>query len=159
MKNNKNQISGLDNKYDCPPMMSDGRLFTDFRPRCAISQDNSACSYDSRQNLINNATKEIEKNRKNAYDKAVCIPEKNPFKEGNTLLDEKYIVQCDKKSCRKSLKNEKGLGTGRGYSKELDKYYTTFLDIKNNEFNMNSKNKTSKSNQLVRSTIPSGAEL
>jgi hypothetical protein len=46
--------------HDCPPLMSDGRVVTDYRPNCElhdmiIRQNGLRTSYDYRQFMINNA--------------------------------------------------------------------------------------------------------
>ena len=68
----------------CPIKMSDGRIFTDYRPRCAVNADlmtdlsnNSMIksSYESRVFLQNNAEKIIEMNKMNATNNlSPCAP-------------------------------------------------------------------------------------
>ena len=54
--------------HNCPPLMSDGRLVTDYRPSCElhdliIKQNGLLNSYDYRQFMINNAADLREINR------------------------------------------------------------------------------------------------
>jgi len=61
----------MNNSYvnrDCPPLMSDGRLVTDYRPSCelhsSIRYQNGLCdSNQFRQFMINNAERMMEINR------------------------------------------------------------------------------------------------
>ena len=63
------------NKYfDCPPIMNDGRHFTDYRPDCYVNNimriaNKTYSSYDYRQFLINNAQKIMNVNNKYNNDK------------------------------------------------------------------------------------------
>ena len=101
--------------------MSDGRIFTDYRPRCAVNADlmtdlsnNSMIksSYDSRVFLQNNAEKIIEMNKMNATNNlAPCAPCSRPIDVSGTMYPERYIVKCTPSSCEKIEINKHGLGT------------------------------------------------
>lgn len=64
--------SGSNNIHnDFPPLMSDGRLYSNFDPSCKANdylknQQNLTSNYDYRQYLINNGKNIIENNKKNA---------------------------------------------------------------------------------------------
>ena len=85
--NNNTKLSEYRTK--CPIKMSDGRIFTDYRPRCAVNADlmtdlsnNSMIksSYESRVFLQNNAEKIIEMNKMNATNNlAPCAPCSRPI--------------------------------------------------------------------------------
>ncbi len=66
------------NKYfDCPPIMDDGRHFTDYRPDCYVNNllriaNKTYSSYEYRQFLINNAQKLMDINNKYNNDKNGC---------------------------------------------------------------------------------------
>lgn len=105
------------NKYfKCPPRMSDGRLFTDYKPNCEsvgmLCPNNIQSSFQSRDFLTNNANKLMELNRKQACDKNCCGPCVEPYNQG-TMLSEKNIQKCNKNDCGFELLNENGLGLGR----------------------------------------------
>lgn len=109
-----------DNKhFGCPPRMSDGRHFTDYRPSCdinsAIRGDNSIpSSFQYRNFLQQNAEKLLNLNRKHACMKNCCGPCGEPFEPG-TMLPEKYMVNCDANTCTRVLNDPQGLGDGRVY--------------------------------------------
>lgn len=111
-----------DNKhFGCPPRMSDGRHFTDYRPSCAINsvikEDNKIqSSFQFRNFLQNNAEDLLDINRKYACEKNCCGPCPEEF--AGTMLPEKYQVSCDKHTCSRKIINPDGLGDGR-------KYFTT----------------------------------
>lgn len=121
----------LDNNYKCPPMMSDGRLFTDYRPRSGIFYDDDTLenmsSYDYRQFLIKNSTSLIENDRKKIQKETKC----NALKEDETTVaPQKNAFKCNKTTCKKVETNPNGIGTGRIYDTDddLGKYYKVFMD-------------------------------
>ena len=90
------------NKYfKCPPRMSDGRHFTDYRLNCGVNnliENNQqiTSSYQYRQHLTHNATKLMDLNRNNnrncihsvpsllpppSYGLSLCL---FPLRNGNT---------------------------------------------------------------------------
>jgi len=107
----------------CPTRMSDGRAFTDYRPRCAVNAElmqgvASAkmvqSSYESRMYLQRNADKVMEKERQKALERMIpCAPCTRPFTESGTMLPERYVVRCDGVSCTRTEVNSLGLGDGR----------------------------------------------
>lgn len=63
---------------DCPPLMSDGRHFTDYRPSCHVhelirTQNDITNSYDLKMLLTHNALKLQEINRNYYNLKNSCI--------------------------------------------------------------------------------------
>jgi hypothetical protein len=105
----------------CAVRMADGRLFTDYRPRCDIQlqfQSPMSGSYDYRQWLIANGTRIAEHQRAAARKASCCAPCKLPLAVG-TMLPESDRVVCDKVGCtRVPMPGAKGglsLGTGREY--------------------------------------------
>jgi hypothetical protein len=110
-----------DNKhFDCPPRMSDGRLFTDYRPRCdvnfwAAQRGSGSGSYAYRQHLIGNATSIIDGQRAAAYAIASCGPCVARFDQPGTMLPEKDVLSCDMRTCVRVPTNADGLGTGRDF--------------------------------------------
>ena len=108
-----------DNKYfGCPPRMSDGRHFTDYRPNCkvnsVIKEDNSIkSSFQYRNFLQQNTETLLNINRKHACMKNCCSPCES-FKS-TTMLPEKYKVQCNSHTCTRVLNDPQGLGDGRVY--------------------------------------------
>lgn len=120
-----------DNKYNnCPPLMADGRMFTDYRPRCianfAVAGGASLPgnfdlpnSYEYRQYLIKNASDIMAKNRQMAYQNNACGPCTNPYNEG-TMLPEQSMVKCDANKCSFYSNDSTGLGQGRAYNTTND---------------------------------------
>lgn len=102
--------------FNCPPRMSDGRHFTDFRPRCVMNTvQNNTNSYEHRQYLIHNAETLMNTMREQAYKENVCGPCVEPFKQG-TMLPEQSTVECNANFCKVSNANPAGLGQGRSYN-------------------------------------------
>lgn len=104
-----------------PARMNDGRLFTDYRPRCITNTEMmkdlykkniTASSYDSRMYLQKNAEKIMEEQQNNAMENVRCT---RPPTEVDTMLPEKYIVKCTNVSCVTEEVNPYGLGHGRKY--------------------------------------------
>jgi hypothetical protein len=109
------------NKYfNCPPRMSDGRQFTDYRPTCDVnnliaSNNNLVSSYDYRQYLIQNADKLMDINRAYTVQMSSCGPCVQPYNQG-TMLPEQTKTSCDGNVCKNSLNVLNGLGVGRTYT-------------------------------------------
>ncbi len=103
--------------------MADGRLFTDYRPRCVLNfiypPVNSPFldSYKYRQHLIHNADDIINEMRAESYREAVCAPCVDTVDGNGTMLPEHSLQICDGRTCRKELNDPYGLGTGRVYGK------------------------------------------
>ena len=110
------------NKYfKCPPRMSDGRHFTDYRLSCGVNNliennQHITSSYQYRQHLTHNATKLMDLNRTYACQKNCCSPCKTPYGKG-TMLDENTNTICSKNSCVVTRSSSNGLGQGRNYQK------------------------------------------
>ena len=111
------------NKYfDCPPRMSDGRHFTDYRPDCYSenlirSKNNINNSFQYRMFLTHNADDLMQVNRAYACQKNCCGPCQKPYDIG-TMLPEQTVVNCNNNSCTTIVNDENGLGQGRVYSNE-----------------------------------------
>lgn len=118
-----------DNKFfDCPPRMSDGRHFTDYRPSCHVNDllkndNNISNSFQYRQFMTYNAETIMDKHRQIACSKNCCSPcASSPlgvegFNNG-TMLPEKYITSCNGNTCKTTLNDPNGVGTGRQYYSE-----------------------------------------
>lgn len=111
-----------DPKAVCPSRMSDGRAFTDYRPRCAVhaelmgalrSQGQVRSAYESRMYLQKNAERLMEKQRAAAVERlAPCAPCTSP---ANTMLPLRYVVRCDGVSCERTEVDPRGLGDSVQY--------------------------------------------
>lgn len=107
--------------FDCAPRMADGRLFTDYRPKCEINfiypprSEGFLDSYKYRQHLINNADSILGSMRSGAYDAALCAPCMEPHDQAGTMLPEHTMQVCDGRTCRFTLNDPNGLGLGRSY--------------------------------------------
>lgn len=99
--------------------MHDGRMFTDYRPRCTVEFENAgsqSSSYLTRQHMIQNAEKMISQSLAMAQKNAMCgrcLPSNDP----GTMLPEAHMQKCDERTCtfNKNV-NPGGVGTGRVYS-------------------------------------------
>ena len=121
------QYKASNNKYkDCPPRMSDGRHFTDYRPNDHLNNlikanNNLKNSFDFRNHLTNNAEKLINLNREYIQDKNGCAPCMKPYHQG-TMLPESSKVECNSDSCNVTVTNKEGLGQGRNYGTPKEDY-------------------------------------
>jgi hypothetical protein len=122
--NNCEKLGGNGNKEKptCPPRMADGRIFTDYRPKCIsntslheVQGSMPPNSYEYRQYLINNGEDIMNKNRQAIYNEYVCRPCMEPFNQG-TMLPEQRMTKCDGNKCSFYTTDATGLGTGRNYS-------------------------------------------
>ena len=110
-----------DNYVGCAPLMSDGRLFTNWAPRCAqvlfdMQTKTPLSSYEGRQMLIKNAQDIMKKNAAEAYMSARCGPcYENPDWNTGTMLPEQNTQTCDARKCTITTNNKNGLGLGRQY--------------------------------------------
>jgi hypothetical protein len=117
-------MSLKDNK-NCPVKMSDGRIFTNYEPRCVsndklnkmLKENNMvSSSYEQRLFLQHNYDKIVEAERQKTIESfAPCVPctSGELINEKNPELDNKYAIYCNEVSCTQKLINEKGLGTGK----------------------------------------------
>ena len=115
-----------DNK-NCPLKMSDGRVFTNYEPRCVrnaylndlLTQNNiTKSSYEQRLFLQNNYEKIVDEERKRALNQlSPCIPcnKGELINEKNPELENKNRVYCDNVTCYNTNFNEKGLGITQGF--------------------------------------------
>ena len=104
------------NKYfNCPPMMSDGRHFTDYRPNCYINNlirmsSNTINSYDYKQYLIHNASKLMEENKNYSIEKNGCsVSGLHKCNAKNVPYQNKCNISLSNMECREIDKN--GVGT------------------------------------------------
>ena len=105
--------------WDCPPRMADGRLFTDYRPRCDIDLQYvgdpvATNSYAYRQFLIRNADGVMAAHREQAFSASWCGPCVQPYDVG-TMLPEADKFVCNASTCDRVPGVAGGLGTGRAY--------------------------------------------
>ena len=161
------------NKYfDCPPRMSDGRHFTDYRPNCEINSmikmDNKITnSFEYRNFLQQNANKLLDINRKHACQKNCCITCKENFSD-STMLPEQYKVSCDKHTCTRMLNEPTGLGDGRTYyttPQTCEGLPATWPQDQNTNNcatpfdNFSYYGNNQPESKLLRNTVPSGGNL
>jgi len=111
------------NIKNCPLKMSDGRIFTNYEPRCIrnayltklLNENNlTNSSYEQRLFLQNNYNKIVNTEREQALNSILpCIPCNSGqlLNETNKELDNKYYVYCDNVSCKTNGTNQQGLGT------------------------------------------------
>ena len=106
----------------CPVYnMSDGRHFTDYRPRCELNSaelaNNSGVlnSYEYRMYLQHNAEKLMKQNEEFSEENNKCVPCFD-FNEAGTMLPEQNKTQCNANTCNTTLNDSAGLGTGRNYN-------------------------------------------
>lgn len=109
-----------DNKsFNCPERMADGRLFTDYRPRCAqqyLDKINNklTSSYDYRLYMITNAEEIMKQNAISSYMRAQCGPCVEPYEQG-TMVPEVEKQVCNERTCSFSVNDPYGVGLGRQY--------------------------------------------
>lgn len=106
-----NSFKVSNNKYpECPALMNDGRMFTDYRSSCYINNvlrvnNGIRNSYDYRQFLINNGSDLINTIRSYNIQKSSC----------NNCLEKpiscKNICNVDRESVNCLLSNPNGFGT------------------------------------------------
>lgn len=124
------------NKYsDCPPRMSDGRHFTDFRPNCVVNTllrtgCNAYNSFEYRNFLVRNGQQLIDLNRQLIFDKNKCGPCVQPYEQG-TMLPEQTKVLCDRHGCLVKVNDPTGLGQGRQYNSFPDNSFPVNMGGKN----------------------------
>lgn len=117
--------TGPNPKPVCAARMSDGRAFTDYRPRCAVNAElmdlvskanMTQSSYESRMYLQQNAEKVMNMQRSFALNNlAPCAPCTRPLNDPGTMLEPRYVVRCDGVSCTRTEVNPNGLGDARNY--------------------------------------------
>ena len=127
--------------FNAPSRMSDGRLFTDFRPNAEMnryieSSNKIKNTHDYRSFLSRHGEQIIQKNRDYIFLKNGQNKCKKPFHVG-TMLPEKTRVVCDQHTCKVVDVDENGIGQGREYVTEESNALLTPLmkpemDLKNN---------------------------
>jgi hypothetical protein len=111
----------------CPSRMQDGRVFTDYRPRCMITADLMAqmrdqsmlpSSYDTRMYLQKNAENLMQVAQKNALENmdCSCTAAGNQMLGIDTMAPERYVVKCNSVTCSREETNSSGIGDGRQYN-------------------------------------------
>lgn len=122
-----NKVTPIQKTVGCAPLMADGRLFTNWTPRCSqvYQTPNFASSYESRQKLIHNAIEIMKQNAGAAYVNARCGPcYENPDWNTGTMLPEQHIQTCDARTCTFTPNQKDGLGLGRQYwNPKIDSEY------------------------------------
>jgi hypothetical protein len=104
--------SASNNKYfGCPARISDGRTFTDYRPRCMVNEDikrvnNLTNSYDYRQFMIHNAANLMKSNFEYAIQKASC----QPCMDASPALNTQINCRVDTYGSQCSITDPRGLG-------------------------------------------------
>lgn len=108
-------------KPKCPVRMADGRLFTDYRPRCDIALEFQAPmsgSYEYRQWLIKHGDDVMSYNRGEASQSSSCSPCVN--RDAGTVVPEADRVVCNQTSCVRQVSatpERLPIGTGRDFSR------------------------------------------
>jgi hypothetical protein len=102
--------------------MSDGRAFTDYRPRCAVNAELMSAvkrlgqvqsAFESRMFLQKNAEEIMARQRAAAVERlAPCAPCSFP---AETMLPLRYVVKCDGVACTRTEVNPLGLGDSVQY--------------------------------------------
>ena len=111
-------------EVQCPPIrMADGRNFTDYRTRCTIDYEKKSknlfkSNYDERQYFIQNANRIMAEHNDQAmlHNSVSCCFGPN---DKGTMLPEKNMVQCNKKTCNFYQNDYQGIGTGRNYASTI----------------------------------------
>jgi hypothetical protein len=148
--------------------MEDGRMFTDYRPKCISNYSIPALnevegnytvpnSYEYRQYLINNAQDIMNKNKKAAYDLNSCGPCMKPYDEG-TMLPEQRMIKCDASKCSFHGGDANGLGLGRKYNTmEPSQSHLDFVAMKEKEqLSWQKPTNYAFVGQEMRSSVPGG---
>jgi hypothetical protein len=108
------------NEVQCPMRMSDGRNFTDYRTKCTVDYQKKTANlfksnFEERQYLIHNANRLMKEHEDVAlgHNATSCCFKKS---DQGTMLPEKNMVQCNKKTCKFYESDYQGIGTGRNYA-------------------------------------------
>lgn len=104
--------------FDCPPLMADGRAFTDYRPKGVQAIEDIVPlhkgSYDILQHFESRGVELIDEQRAKTFDKNVCAP------CVDTVLRERDEQRCSANACSAEVSQHDdpvhGLGQGRDYS-------------------------------------------
>ena len=96
----------------CTLRMSDGRLFTDYRPRCHVQGDfyrqigikeTPFSAYDSRMFLQNHAVDLMQKDREQAHLRLGGCVYKADFEQLATEMQTEAVVRCNPVSCTRAF--------------------------------------------------------
>ncbi len=123
---------------NCPPIMADGRAFTDYRPKgVQVIQDIvplNKGSYEYREYMESHGDRVMMNQRRVAYATNTCGPCKKPYAKG-TLVPELSRETCGVNSCEFVQESVDGVGLGRNFGESLESAYgyTDFLDHKRKE--------------------------
>ena len=95
--------------FNCPPRMSDGRHFTDYRPSIYVNDlvrysNNVMSNFEYKQFLIDNATVLMQLNNEYTHQKNGC----NPCNAKTIQNQTNCIVNTSTSKC--SVQDESGLG-------------------------------------------------
>lgn len=105
--------------FNSSSRMSDGRIFTDYRPNHEINKhiiDNNKITNMNNYRLFlsRNAEEIIKRNQNYIFLKNGVSDCKLPYKVG-TMLSEKTRVVCDPHKCDRIIVDKNGFGEGREY--------------------------------------------
>ena len=92
-----------------PAWMSDGRLFTDYRPNCSLVGSQSNASYDVKERLQSTGTLQIN------TDRSLTVMQAGSTGCVDTVLPEVTERVCEWDGCRTRPGYANGLGQGRLY--------------------------------------------
>jgi hypothetical protein len=125
--------------FNCPPRMSDGRHFTDYRPRCAQQYQDKISnklmsSYEHRMYLVQNADAIMKQNAAESYNTNKCGPCVEPYDQG-TMMPEFEKQECNERTCSFGVSDSYGLGLGRQFYTQArdDSFKQKFLAEKQKE--------------------------
>ena len=105
----------------CPPRMSDGRNFTDYRQTCAITSSINATvgrpltSNEMRAFLTKHASDIMNQNLSAAQRTMGCEGTCYSLDCSGTMLPEQTMQHCGKRTCSFPTSEPMGLGLGREY--------------------------------------------
>jgi len=105
--------------FNSTSKMSDGRIFTDYRPNHEINThilNNNKVSnmHNYRMFLSRNAEAIMDKNSEYMFNKNGLYDCKKPYEVG-TMLSEQTRVVCDEHNCKRFIVDKNGIGQGREY--------------------------------------------
>lgn len=148
------EIKAGDNTNANCPIKGDYRLFTDYRPRCAVQytqmiNNEFPSSYENRLYLIQNASELMKKNSLDAYLKSSCdVCVDSPSFNDGTMLREFDVQKCNSRTCTFTSKDSFGLGRGRQYFDDStdDDMTKKFIEQKEKENEWFKSQKTSTAN-------------
>ena len=132
-------LRASNNRYpNCPPMMSDGRAFTDYRPKGVQAIQDvvplNKGSYEYRQHLESHGDALITGVRRDAYTRNTCGPCKLPYAQG-TVPPELARESCGPNACSFVQESVDGIGMGRNFGEtpEVEAAYHDFYNAKMRE--------------------------